>query len=120
MHTISKKTDYLLVTLEGEATYQALKDALEEEMARDDYLIMNDIWQFDNCTLAVSHDQFEDIVNILQQRYPQQASRTKTALVASSGVISAIAQFWIEHTEILPYETQTFISLAEAEAWISR
>jgi hypothetical protein len=119
MHTISKKPGYLLITLEGEATYQALKDAIEEEMARDDYPIMNDIWQFDNCILAVGHDQFEDIVNGLLQRYPQQASRTKTALVASSGLTRAIAQFWIEHTKILPYETQTFMRLDEAEAWIT-
>ncbi len=119
MHTISKKPEYLFVTLEGEATYQAFKDAIEEELVRDDYPTMNDIWQLDNCILAVGYDQFEDIVNDLLQRYPQQASRTKTALVASSGVIRAFAQFWIEHTKILPYETQTFMSLDEAEVWIT-
>lgn len=119
MHTISKKPKYLLVTLEGEATYQSFKDAIEEVLARDDYPNMNDIWQFDNCILSVGHGQFKNIVSDLLQRYPQQTSRTKTAIVASSGISRALVQFWTESAEILPYEIQIFMSLGEAEAWIA-
>ena len=46
MHTIKKKKNYLLVTLEGNATYQVFKDAIEELLTRDDYSETNDIWNF--------------------------------------------------------------------------
>lgn len=118
MHTLQKEKGYLLVTLEGEAKYQDFKNAIEEEMSRDDYPNMNDIWQL-NCILSIHHNQQEHIVNDILQRYPQQASRTKTAIVASSGVSRAMIQFWTEQAEILPYEIQIFMSLQEAEAWIA-
>ena len=119
MHTISKKSGHLLVTIEGDLTYQALKEAIEEELTRDDYANINDIWQFDNCVILVEHHQFKEIVNDLLQKYPQQVSRTKTALVASSGVSRAFMQIWKEVTRALQYEIQIFMTLGEAEAWIA-
>lgn len=119
MHTIIKESGYLHVTLEGMATYQAFKDAIEEELARDDYLHMNDIWQFDNCILSVAHNQFHNIVSDIFQLYPQQATRTKTAIVTSSGVSRALVLFWTEIAESLPYEIQSFMSLDEAKVWIA-
>ena len=112
MHAISKKPGYLLVTIEGDLTYQVLKNAIEEELTRDDYVSMNDIWQFDNCTILVEHHQLKGIVNELMQRYPQQSSRTKTALVASSGVSRAIMQYWKEVTQTLQYEIKIFMALS--------
>lgn len=119
MHTISEKPDYLLVTIEGKATYQDFQNALKEELARNDYRDMNDIWQLDNCILLVSHDQFKNIVNEINNRYPKSASRTKTALVASSGVSRALMQFWAESAKTLSYEIQVFMALNEAKAWIN-
>ena len=111
MHTISKKSKYLHVAINGEATYQDIKEAIEEEMTRDDYASMNDIWQFDDRMVFLKSYQFKEIVKDLLKRYPQQASRTKTAIVASSGISRAFAQYWIELAEILPYEIQIFMSL---------
>jgi len=119
MHTIHKKPGFLLVTLEGEATYHDFKSAIDEELARDDYPDMNDVWDLDHCLLSVGHDQLENIVNDVLHRYPRQASRSKTALVASSGITRAIVHFWIERAEILPYEKRIFLNLQEAEGWIA-
>ena len=119
MHTIDRVKDYLLVTLEGEATSHAFKSAIDEEFARDDYHVMNDVWQLGNCELSVQQDQLEDIVSHIQLIYPQSASRNKTAIVVSSGLSRAMAQFWAEHAELLPYEIQVFMSLEEAEAWVT-
>ena len=117
MHTIIRMPKYLLVTLEGEAEYQDFKNAIEEELTREDYPIMNDIWQLDNCLLSIKYNQFDRFTKDIQLRYPQQATRTKTAIVASSGISRAIVQLWAEQAIILPYETQIFMSLQEAEKW---
>ncbi len=119
MHSINKKSGYLLVAFEGEITYQEIKNAVEDELSRDDYQGMNDIWDFSKCTLLIKHDQLERVVNDVMVRYPKTSSRVKTAIVISSGFTKAMADFWVEQAYLLPYSVQVFMNLQDAEEWLA-
>ncbi len=119
MHTIIKESGYLLVSLEGEATYQDIKNAIAEELARDDYQSMNDVWDFTNCILLISHDQLDKVVNEVMLRYPKTYSRTKTAIVTPSGFSEAMGVFWMDQAYLLPYAVKVFTRMQDAEEWLA-
>lgn len=119
MHKILAKQNYLLVTIEGDANFQDIVNAFGEELEREDYPNMNDIWDFTNCTILVDHTDYSNVTNSLLESYPTAASRTKTALVVSSEVSKIFLQIWADLSEKLPYEVKIFLTIEEAEAWIT-
>jgi hypothetical protein len=82
------------------------------------YCDRNDIWVFGQETLAVKFDELDLITEHIMDLYPAEATRTKTALVASPGLTAAFITVWAETADSLPYDIQTFSDLKTAEEWI--
>lgn len=119
MHSIEKKPGHLVVTIKGEASFEAVVQAIQEEMARDDYPHSNDIFLLEKCVPALSLAQLEAIAAALALHYPKDATRTKTAIVTAPGFLKGIAEVWAASVASLPFETRVLTSLQEAEEWIS-
>lgn len=118
MHKIAKKDGYLLVTLQGDATILKFKQAIAEEMATEEYAYQNDIWLLEGINVALTSHDLEDIAYFISTNYPKKTTRTKTALVASSGLSRSFANLWVEMAKALPHQVQVFTTVQEAKDWI--
>lgn len=118
MYRISSPGEFILVQFSEEILYPQVVSAVEETMAREDYSRLNDIWVLDGKLVDIRLDQFDLIVQAVQKVYPSNAKRSKTALVASSGFIEAIAREFLKAADSLPQELRLFSNLDEAKDWV--
>jgi hypothetical protein len=58
--------------------------------------------------------------NFIEENYPENAIRHKTAIVVESGTQKAMAESFIQITENLPFEIKAFSDLKSAEDWIKK
>ncbi len=58
------------------------------------------------------------LAGYVAQRYPAQATRTRTAIVADSGLTRAMAGLWRDAVRTLPVEVGVFEDQAAALRWI--
>lgn len=120
MYQISNKPDYILVNLSGDIYFKDLVEAIQTVISLNDYAKKNDIWHYENCNYLLSDNEVEKTVGIILEHYPKTRTRHKTAIVATSGFIRAIASIWAEYAKELPYETGIFESVKGAEIWLKK
>ena len=118
MYQISSHDNFLLVRFSEEIRYSQILSAIEEVLARADFPALDDIWVFEGKIVDIRFEQLEILVKAIQTRYPQIATRTKTALVTTSGFAAAIVAEFLKLAQVLPYDLQLFSSIVEAEGWI--
>lgn len=115
---ISEELGYLLVRISGTVTFPELFSLQIAVMENASYHCTNDLWYFADCYFSFSADQLPSMVHSILSIYPKGATRSKTAIVVSSGLAEGMAMIWKQMAVALPYETKTFQSLLEAEEWI--
>jgi hypothetical protein len=102
----------------GVITTQTLFKAVFELLAREDYPSTNLIFQFETDSFTLSYGDLTTLTEAIRARYPEKATREKTAVVASSGLGRALAQVWADMIRTFPHEVRIFPSFPDAEAWI--
>ncbi|NPA24274.1 MAG: hypothetical protein GXO34_00415 [Deltaproteobacteria bacterium] len=118
MLDIQNKATHLLITLKGDVSLPVLKESINEVMDLNATLDVNVIWDFSNCILLIGQMEFYEIVDLIQQKRPAHARRSKMAIVASSGITQALISFWKNVAESLPYSIGIFMAVEEAEKWL--
>ena len=116
---ISDTEKYLKVEFNGQMDLPTITRAINATMDRPDYPHRNDIWVLEGSDLALQFENLAQITEMIKGRYPVNATRTKTALVASPGFNASIAQLWIESAQVLPQEIKMFSGLKPAEDWVN-
>jgi hypothetical protein len=120
MYTISRKEDHLLVQLDDDFNYYALKTIMRHETMLPDYAVMNDIWLIGRHHALLTLADLETVALDLLRMYPAHATRRKTAIVVEPGVTEAIVLLWIKQAEQrLPFICRAFHTLTAAEVWIA-
>lgn len=119
MYHIQKTPDYLILHFSGQVDLGELLAAVKEEMTRADYPDSNDIYALDGAIFAVSQEEFAILLSAVRRLYPSGAKRTKTAFVARSELVQAMANLWAAEAQKLPFQSKSFGSLVEAERWLA-
>ena len=84
-----------------------------------EYPKKNDIWVFRTGPVMLVDDDFYKLKDIINEYYPQNASRTKTAIVFETGVQFGMANELLSIAEELPYQIRVFNDFDSAENWVT-
>ena len=120
MYAIIDRSGYLLVEMDEGFDVQEIRSAIDSLIGRPDFPLKNDLWYFKGPQSRLRYDDLESITRHIQKSYPREATRTKTALVANSGLVSALGRIWVGSVfGRLPYDARVFDSIPEAERWLT-
>ncbi len=118
MYHFEEKRNYILVSVSGNVYFKDLTEAIVKLLSMEKYPHKDDIWLYEDCNYLLSHSEVLHLVDIILKYYPSSATRKKTAIVAESGFIRAIAIIWADYAKQLPYSPGIFTSINEAELWL--
>ena len=116
---ITVKKDYILVE-PNEVEYWEIWEGIATELKLDKFPEKNDIWVFHEGPVNLKYIDLFKLKDFIEENYPENASRTKTALVVVTGIQKAMAEFFINAAENLPFEIRVFTHLKLAEDWVKR
>ncbi len=119
MYKISAVENFLLVELHGQTNFSTIIEVIAELFKRPDYSRNNDVWNFGTEVLDLRFEQLKEISDFIALGYPENAIRTKTALVVPTGFNRAITELWTTTTESLAYETKVFSTMPLAVDWVN-
>jgi hypothetical protein len=121
MFVIENTSSYLCVDFKGSVDQEQLFQALKEIFLHPEYPHKNSIWVFEECECDFSNISLFDLMTMIKAYYPRKATRTKTALVTSTGTHHAIAKFFCEEAvqEMRLFAMRAFQTRNEAAAWVS-
>lgn len=118
MHTIQVNDTHIVVTFLNNPDLIELETAILEEINNPLFAELNDIWVFGGYSMNVPLGQFYYLEALINKFFPENATRTKTAIVADHGLGFAIAEVWSSTTR-LPYKTKIFDTRKDAEKWVT-
>ena len=120
MHTVDITKTYISVTFNETPSLTELSELIISMYKKPGYATRNAIWIFNNHVPGIHIDEFSYIESHIQMLFPPDATRTKTAIVASPGLNNTIAQLWKDHAQAhLPYEIEVFPDLSSAQVWVA-
>ncbi len=115
---ITVKKDYILVE-PSEVDYWEIWQGIGEELKLPEFSKKNDIWVFHEGQIKLTYDDLYRLKDFIYENYPENAQRTKTALVVESGIQAALAEsFGQIAADELPFEIQVFTDFKSAEQWV--
>ena len=117
MPAISDAGEYLVVQVEGK-TAQDIVETLKAAYRYPEYHQRNALWSFRNNHFEVSLEQLKLVTEFIRANYPDDAPRTRRAIVVSPGLTAGFAEVWASWNSDLPYDVRVFYSEAEATAWL--
>ena len=88
---ITIKKDYILVEPK-ENNYWEIYEAVGKLLKMPEYPDKNVIWIFREGPLNLVYDDLYKIRDFIKENYPQDATRSKTAMVVASGLQKALAE----------------------------
>ena len=115
---ITDKKDYILVEPQ-ENEYWEIWEAIGRLLKMPEYPDKNDIWIFHEGPLDLVYDDLYKLRDFIKENYPQNTTRSKTALVVESGLQKAMAESFAQIAIDLPYEIKVFSDIQSAEDWIA-
>jgi len=120
MHVIENHSSFLCVNFQGSVDQEQLFKALREIFLHPEYPHKNSIWMFEGCECDFSNISLYDLFEMIKAYYPRKATRTKTAIVTSTGTHHAMAQLFCEEAghQALVFSMRAFLDRAEAESWV--
>ena len=84
-----------------------------------EYRNKNTIWVIPELPIQGGYDDLYKLRDFISRHYPKgDKPDNKTAIVAKTGFLGALAESWAEIARDLPYEIRAFNSFQAAEAWI--
>ena len=119
MFRIEDKETHLLVILDEDFDYPMLRTMLYRVMKQPEFRHRNDIWLIGKHRAHLHYDELRSIVDAVMMLYPENAERSRTALVIDPGLTEAIAELFLNAGRSrLPFEMRRFGTLEEAQRWI--
>ncbi len=120
MFIIEEHLPFIRVTFSGDVDAHQLYLAVDKVKTLESYRDKNDLWIFRDCSTSFSHSSLMGLVTAIGQDYPASAGRTKTAIVATSGLLTALAELFRQAALDLPYTIRIFNNPSSAEAWLEQ
>jgi hypothetical protein len=117
---ITLTDEFLQVTVHDRITLSLVQNAILEILSFPEYLEKNDLWIFGDSPVAISYEEFPQLVRFIRQHYPTESKHTKTALVVPPGFTEALAALWMDEAGSLPYQIAMFHSRDAAVTWITQ
>ncbi len=115
---ITINNGYILVE-PNEVDYWEIWEGIGAEINLPEFPDKNDIWLFNDCPVKLTYVDLYRLRDFIQENYPENAKRTKTAIVVKSGLQSAMAEtFGQIAAEDLPFEVGVFTDFKLAEEWV--
>ncbi len=116
---ITDKKDYILVELR-EPGYWEIWESLGKRFQMSKEGDKNAIWLIHDGPLKTTYDDLYKIKNFLKENFPENAKPDKkVAIVASTGLLTAMATEYTRMAADLPVEYKVFSDLDAAEEWIT-
>ena len=114
---ITVKKDYILVEPK-EVDYWQIWEGIGKVRNLPEFSEKNDIWVFNEAPVKLAYVDLYKLKDYIEEIYPENVNRNKTAIVVASGVQAAIANFFIQIAKDLPFEINVFSDFQTAEDWI--
>jgi hypothetical protein len=118
MYSIHNQESHISVRFSGDVNDTSLLQAVHDVASLPEYAFKNDVWIFTDCPAFVSYSKFGPVIMNIENMYLANASRTKTAIVTTTGYNTALASIFAREAASLPYEIRVFSDIDSAEAWI--
>jgi hypothetical protein len=118
MFNIEESLPFIRVTFSGDLDARQLYLAVDKVKALECYRDKNDLWIFQGCSASFSHSSLMGLITAIGHDYPSPAVRTKTAIVATSGLLTALAELFRQEAIDLPYAIEIFSNQSSAETWL--
>ena len=115
--TVNK--DYILVEPSIGIIYWEILECIGKLRGTSEYPKKNDIWVFRTGPLMLEYGDLFKLKDIINEYYPENVSRTKTAIVVESGMQFGLANEFIDIADQLPYQIKVFNELNAAEKWVT-
>jgi hypothetical protein len=117
--SIKEKSEFIEVAMEGYITGEILKLALKQVMSLPDYPHKNTVYDYRNAIIGLSGFEFPEIIEYVELLYPQKTTRSKTAIIVSSGLQRGIMETYKDVGKNLPFEIDVFWDKGSAEKWVT-
>ena len=114
---ITIKKDYILVEPQANS-YWEIWEAVGRLLKMPEYPDKNVIWVFQESPINLVYDDLYKLKDFIQENYPANATRSKTAMVAVTGLHSSLVELFAQIANELPYEIRVFSDMQSAEEWI--
>jgi hypothetical protein len=116
---ITTKKDYILVEPK-EVDYWEIWEGIGKVRNLPEFSEKNDMWVFQEGPIKLTYVDLYKLKDFVREIYPKNVKRSKTAIVVESGLQSAIALFFTQIAEDLPFEIKVFFDFQAAENWITK
>jgi len=114
---ITVKKDYILVEPK-EIDYWQIWEGIGKVRNLPEFSQKNDIWVFHDSPITLTYVDLHKLKEYIEEIYPEDVTRSKTAIVIATGLQSAMASFFSEIAKDLPFEIKVFSDFQAAEDWI--
>ena len=114
---ITIKEDYILVEPKVN-DYWEIWEAVGRLLNISEYPDQNDIWVFHEGPINLVYDDLYKLRDFIKEYYPENAARSKTAMVVASGLHASLAEAFAQIAKDLPYEIKVFSDIKSAKDWI--
>jgi hypothetical protein len=114
---ITENKEYILVELSEGIQFWEVLEAVGKFVVKNEYPEKNDIWVLREGPLDLSVGELYELKDVIKSHYPANSSRTKTAIVAESGIQAGIANMFSMMAEDLPFQIKVFKDLDAAKEW---
>lgn len=115
---ITVKKDYILVEPK-EVDYWQIWEGIGKVRNLSEFSQKNDIWVFRDSPITLTYVDLYKLKDYIEDIYPEDVTRSKTAIVVATGLQSAMASFFSEIAKDLPFEIKAFSDFKAAEDWIT-
>jgi hypothetical protein len=112
------KKDYILVEPQRNE-YWEIWETIGRLIKMPEYQDKNDIWVFHEGPIDIVYDDLYKLRDFIEKNYPENATRSKTAMVVALGLHASLAESFALIAKDLPYEIKVFFDLQSAEDWIT-
>ena len=114
---ITVKKKYILVEPK-EVDYWQIWEGIGKVRNLPEFSQKNDIWVFRESPITLNYVDLHKLKEYIEEIYPEDVNRKKTAIVVATGLQSAMATFFLEIAKDLPFEIKVFSDFEAAEDWI--
>ena len=116
---ITVKQDYILLEPQ-EAEFWEILESLGTLFKLPEFPHKHTIWNFSVGPLKISYDDLYKLRDFIKKNEPKEIKpNKKIAIVAPTGLYSALATEYSKIVEEFPIEIRVFRDLATAEEWIA-
>lgn len=114
---ITVKKDYILVEPK-EVDYWQIWEGIGKVRNLPEFSEKNNIWVFREAPIRLTYVDLYKLKDFVEEIYPENVTRNKTAIVVETGIQSALAFFFSQIAEDLPFEIKVFSDFQTAEGWV--